>query len=477
MPAGQGHTERPGRRAGIRERIRRAMRTTAVRLTVLYTLLFGILAAGVVIYISFQTGRLIISQIRTTVSEEVRELARVSQSGGLRRLVFVVDRRSRLPGANLYLIVDGAGRILAGNVADVDRTVLARDGWSPVPFQYERFDGETRTVQRAIARVFRLPGDLRLLVGRDLGDASRFRTVVFRATTGSIAVMLLTGLIVWFFVARRALAHVDRVGRTSRRIIAGDLSQRLPLSGSGDEFDRLSLALNEALERIERLDASARSISDNIAHDLRTPLTRLRNRAEALVEAGPAAPAAETACAIVAEADGIIRTFEALLTISRVESGSSPARTSPVELDHLVRDVFELFEPVAEERSVRLQLTKAEPVTLEVNRELVAQALTNLLDNALKYAGEPGRTIDVSLDRHGPDAVLIVADDGPGISPEARDTALRRFGRLDASRNEPGDGLGLSLVTAIASVHGGRLELDDNAPGLVARLVLPMERR
>ena len=459
-------------------RLRRALRTTAVRLTILYTLLFGILAVGVVAYISFQTGRLVIAQIRSSLEEEVQSLERVARSRGLRRLIAVVDRRSRAPGANLYLIIDQTGRILTGNVADVDRAILRRQGFSRVPFVYRRFDAvgdaEGASESRAIARTFTLPGGLRLLVGRDIGEAARFRTVVLRASSVSLLILLFTAVMLWFFVARRALVHIDEVSATSRRIIAGDLSQRLPLSGSGDEFDRLSEALNEALARIEKLDASARDISDNIAHDLRTPLTRLRNQAETVLRTAQRDETREQARAVIEEADGLITTFEALLMISRIESGSRAARFEDTALHEVVADVVELFEPAAEEQGVTLTLGMVEPVVMPASRALVAQGLTNLIDNALKYAGSDGGTVTVSLECDAQAAVLSVRDEGPGIPPAERETALRRFGRLERARSQSGSGLGLSLVEAIASVHGGTVELDDASPGLIVRLRLPL---
>ena len=200
--------------------------------------------------------------------------------GGLRQLIDLVEVRSRAPGANLYLITDANSRIVAGNVYDLDRKILAKDGWTLPPFQYFRFDGRTETPSLAFARVFSLPGGLRLLVGRDMGESQGFRSIVQRAFALSFLVLLTTALILWFLVGRRALKYLDQVSRSSDQIISGDLSQRLPLSGSGDEFDRLAASLNGLIARVEQLDRGVRLMSDNIAHDLKTPLTRLRSRAE-----------------------------------------------------------------------------------------------------------------------------------------------------------------------------------------------------
>ena len=205
------------------------LKTTAVRLTLIYTVLFGLLAVGIVAYVSYNTGSLIISQIQSAVDEEVAQIARQTRRSGMRRLVPMIERRSRQPGANLYLVSDAAGQIIAGNVRDLDRDLLHKDGWLIPPFDYQRFGDDDDDESQAIAKVFTLPDGLRLLVGRDIGNAERLQYIVGRATTYSLIVMVLTGLALWFLVGRRALKHIDSVSRSSQRIIEGDLSQRLPL--------------------------------------------------------------------------------------------------------------------------------------------------------------------------------------------------------------------------------------------------------
>jgi len=449
-------------------------RATAVRLTVLYTALFGLLAFGLVLYVSWNTGNLLLSQFRTTIDEEVAELSIGFRRGGLRQLINLVELRSRAPGANLYLITDANSRIVAGNVYDLDRKILLKDGWTLPPFQYQRFDGQTEASSRAFARVFSLPGGLRLLVGRDMGESQRFRSVVQRAFVFSFLVLLTTALLLWFFVGRRALKYLDQVSRSSEQIISGDLSQRLPLSGSGDEFDRVAGSLNGLIGRVEQLDRGVRLMSDNIAHDLKTPLTRLRSRAETALSRSTPEEQKKALESVVIDADRLIKTFDALLMISKVEAGARTAELEPVDLTSVVRDIYELFEPSAEAEGVTLTIDLGKQQTVNGNRELLAQALTNLLDNALKYgAGAETPVVHVSVTEQDGNLALSVSDNGPGIDEADRARVTERFVRLDPSRSQEGAGLGLGLVRAIAHMHGGDLTLSDNKPGLKATLEFP----
>jgi signal transduction histidine kinase len=263
--------------------------------------------------------------------------------------------------------------------------------------------------------------------------------------------------------------------------MAGDLSQRLPVGRSGDEFDRLSGSLNAMLGRIEKLNEGLRQVSDNIAHDLKTPLTRLRNKAADALGEDREEVRRVALEGIIAESDQLIRTFNALLMISRVEAGSIAAEMTAVDLSVISADSAELYEPVAEEAGLSLSTEIASGLTVNGNRELIGQAIFNLLDNAIKYAGEGGEepVIRVRLTAEGGEVRLAVCDNGPGVPPEKRGEVTKRFFRLDASRSKPGTGLGLSLVEAVMELHGGRLELSatdeasTTAPGLTVTMVFP----
>ncbi|TDK37219.1 HAMP domain-containing protein [Rhizobium deserti] len=457
-------------------------RSTAVRLSALYMLLFALCAAFLVFYVTAMSERLLSQQTRQAVQEEVVDIQRAYERGGINLLLRMMERRARQPGANLYVIASPNGEILAGNVASVQPGVLNEEGWTNVPFRYEPFAevGGPR-FHLATANVLKLDNGLRIMVGRDLGDPGRFRGIVRRALMVALAIMGLGALIIWFGIGRNALKRIDRMSAASQKIMAGDLSQRLPVGRSGDEFDRLSDSLNAMLGRIEKLNEGLRQVSDNIAHDLKTPLTRLRNKAaDAIAETRDDARR-NALEGIIAESDQLIRTFNALLMISRVEAGSIAAEMSEVDLSAISSDSAELYEPVAEEAGLAL-VTEIEPgLIVQGNRELVGQAIFNLLDNAIKYSvesnGDP--KIVVKLSRSGGTFRLSICDNGPGVPAHKRVEVVKRFVRLDESRSKPGTGLGLSLVEAVMELHGGSLELsatdeaNAEAPGLTVTMVFP----
>ncbi|MEW9615985.1 ATP-binding protein [Shinella sp. S4-D37] len=459
-------------------------RTTAVRLSAVYLLLFAICAAFLVFYVSSMSERLLRQQMREAVTQEVEQIERVFENNGMNGLLRTLERRARQPGANLYIIASPTGEVLAGNVASLQPGVLDAEGWTETPFRYQRFQEEARGNKRpmAYAQVIVLTNGLRVLVGRDLGEPENFRYLVRQALMVALGVMGFGALAIWYLIGRNALKRMDRMSGASQRIMAGDLSQRLPTSGSGDEFDRLSESLNTMLGRIEKLDEGLKQVSDNIAHDLKTPLTRLRNKAEAALAGGEQADYRTALEEMIGESDQLIRTFNALLMISRVEAGQAPAEMSAIDISGIAQDSAELYEPVAEDSGLRLVTGVAEGVEVKGNRELVGQALGNLIDNAIKYAegsgGEPD--IRISLERREGEVVLSVADNGPGVPDDKREDVVKRFVRLDASRSKPGTGLGLSLAGAVMEMHHGRLELDathverENNRGLTVRMVFPV---
>lgn len=454
------------------------MKTTAARLSALYLLLFAACAVALVIYVTSLSTRMLETQTREAITEEVNGLARAYQRGGLPALVRVMNVRARQPGANLYLITDPNGLILSGNVESLQPGVLDQSGWTDRPFLYRRFGGAEASDREhtAVAHVIRLPNRMILLVGRDLGEPEQFRRVMRRALVAALGMMGLGALVIWYFVGRRALKRIDSVSEASRSIMGGDLSRRLPVTGAGDEFDRLSENLNAMLDRIAALNDGLKQVSANIAHDLKTPLTRLRNRAEAALNAN-ADPAAtrEALERTIVESDQLIRTFNAILMISRLEAGSSAESISQVDLAAIVADVVELYEPLAEEEGVALTAKIKEAATVQGNRELIGQALSNIIDNAIKYSAgaTESPTVTVSLVREAKAVRLVVTDNGPGIPAEDRERATERFVRLEASRSQPGSGLGLSLAKAVMTFHGGRLELSGNGQGLSVAMIFP----
>ncbi len=451
--------------------------TTAFKLTLVYLTVFALFAAILLGYFAWNTRRLITEQITRTVDAEITGLSEQYNQGGIRRLVFIIDSRARRPGSSLYLVTTHTGDGLAGNVGLLGEGVLEQTGWTETV--YRRLDDAEGTEHHALVRVFQLPSGFRLLVGRDLDERERLYDVILAAGQWSIALVIVLGLAGGIFVARRVLRRVDAMTETSRTIMAGDLSGRLPMAGSDDELDRLAVNLNVMLERIEALMRGFKEVSDNIAHDLKTPLTRLRNRAEEALRTGKNEADYRAALdSTIEESDDLIRTFNALLMIARAESGQASTPIAEFDAAEIARGVGELYDPLADEKGLTLKIADSAGLMARGNRELVTQALANLVDNAIKYARPAeanGASADVLIEATGEgDRIkLSVSDHGPGIPAADRERAVERFVRLEQSRSEPGSGLGLSLASAVAHLHGGELRLEDNGPGLKATLVLP----
>lgn len=460
----------PRRPSGFRT----LLSTTAFKIIAAYLLIFVLFAGFVIGWLGFATQRLFTDQLTETITAEVRGLAEQYSIGGIRRLVEVVEERGNRPGASLYLVTSFTGDSLAGNIGELPAGTLNRPGW--IETDYRRAgESSTDRPHRAIVQIYGLPGNFRLLVGRDLEERDRMREIFGRGFRLALMVALILGLIGAYFVTRRVLKRVDAMTDMSRRIMEGDLTGRLPTAGSRDELDRLAGSVNDMLARIEALMAGMKEVSDNIAHDLKTPLTRLRNKAEDALRVASGEEAYRAALTgIIEESDGLIRTFNALLMIARAEAGNQREGMAPLDLGEIARGVAELYEPVAEEAGIALDVVAA-PVRVTGNRELLGQVMANLLDNALKYGAPEGgeRRVSVTVAADGGDAVITVADRGPGIADGDRGRVLDRFVRLETSRSRPGSGLGLSLAAAVARLHGGGLSLDDNRPGLKVALRLP----
>jgi signal transduction histidine kinase len=453
--------------------LRNLIRTTTFRLTLIFLAVFVAVSAVQLAYFAWNAQRIFTDQITQVIEAEIEGLAEQYRLGGIRRLVAIIDRRSANPDASLYTLTNPLGERIAGNIATVRPGILDRPGRFEIP--YRRQDDLDDDRHQALVQVFVLPGGFRLLVGRDLEERKRLHEVIARGARLSGLLVLIVGLVGGAIVTRRVLARIDRLTDTTRGIVATDLSGRLPLAGTGDELDRLAASTNDMLDRIEGLMKGLKEVSDNIAHDLKTPLTRLRNRAEEALR-GPGDPVALRGALerTIEEADGLISTFNALLLIARTESGQGRQSMAPVDVSGLVEDVAELYRPLAEEKGLSLDTSAPTGLTMIANRDLVFQALANLIDNAVKYgAGTGPATITLTVQPAGGGAAFTVADHGPGVPQADRSRITDRFVRLDQSRSEPGSGLGLSLVNAVARLHGGSVAFADNGPGLRATLLIP----
>ncbi|MBS7556174.1 HAMP domain-containing protein [Ancylobacter dichloromethanicus] len=457
-------------------------RTTAFKLLAAYLVVFAVFAGSVIAYLGWHTQRLVTRQAVEAIENDTRFMQAQFERGGITRLVQLVNRRARAPDAGLLLITSFNGDPLGGNVLNLPLNFLDRQGWREI--DYLRSEDASAAPSRALVHVIFLPGEYRLLIGRDVVEREELRQIIIGPAVWGLALLVVLGMAGGLFITRRVLKRIDQMTAISDGIMAGDLSGRLAISGAGDEFDRLALSLNAMLDRIEALMAGLKEVSDNIAHDLKTPLTRLRNRAEDALRTAQSEEEWRLATErTIEESDGLIRTFDALLMIARAEAGQASAKMLRFDLAATVAGVAELYEPVADESGLDLRAEVAGPLPMHGVRELFEQALANLIDNAIKYSapeiheGEPGERRDITLTarREGERLRLVVADRGPGIPEADRPRALERFVRLEASRTRPGFGLGLSLVAAVVRLHGGTLSLEGNDPGLRIVIDLPLD--
>jgi len=448
---------------------RRLVRTHVFRLAALYFLVFAVSVLGVLLFVYWTSANFVEQQTEATLDAEITGLAEQYAQRGLSGLIQIVAARSAgdRGDAMVYLVTDPDGKPLAGNIAGWPAGVPTHSAW--LSFALERSINGRLETHPARGRLFIIPGGYRLLVGRDISDAAAFRSQVRSTLLWAGLIALCVGLVGGTMTGRNLLRRVEQVNRTSERVMAGNLSDRVPLHGTNDEFDQLAANLNRMLDQIERLMTAMREVTDDVAHDLKTPLSRLRARPErALAEPSAGSTQSEAIRAAIDEADRLLATFNALLSIAELESGAHGDQTEPLDLSEIARSAAELYEPVAEEKGFVLAVMAEPGVTIRGDRHLLSQALANLLDNALKY-GRGGK-IEISVYRRDRQAFVEVADQGPGIPQEDRETVLDRFVRLEPSRTTPGNGLGLSLVRAIARRHGGSVALEDNRPGLRVRL-------
>jgi signal transduction histidine kinase len=463
-------------------------------------LLVGISVAILLGFIYWSTAGYMARQTDATIGAEIQGLAEQYRRRGLAGLSTVIaERIARDPeGASIYLLAGPNGTPIIGNLDIWPPATPDADGW--VRFRARQPQGEDVAIEyETRAKVFRLRGELRLLVGRDVRELAAIRHLIMDAITWGLAITVGLALFGGWLMGAGIVRRLDVVNQVSREIMQGDLSRRVPSAGTGDDFDQLAENLNRMLERIEALMLSIRQVSDNIAHDLRTPLTRLRNRLELLQGTDLNDEASAEVEVAIADADELLSAFNALLRIARIEAGSRRAAFADLDPLPLLQDVAELYEPLAAESQQRITVEyssgkvqdednatgegtngqparDSKPCRLHADRDLLFQAVANLVDNAIKHSPSGGQ-IRLRAECSDIAVELSVTDEGPGIPPELREKVLQRFFRIDESRAAPGHGLGLSLVQAVAQLHGAELSLEDAAPGLRVRLRLPRKMK
>jgi len=456
------------------------VRTTTFKLALLHSILFTVFVLGLLVYLYASTVVYVRAEASDSLDAELTELSRAYSQGGLVRLNRSVRERQSVPGSRqfLYLLQDAQGQKIGGGLSTLPPGIPL-DGRQKYLFDvdYSRPDGEIVS-RPAEGRAVVLSDGGIILVAYDVGEFQRIVPRITRVVWTAAPVGLLMSLIGGIVISRSAARRADMLAKTAEGVMAGDLSRRVPVIGSGDEFDRLGEQLNAMLGRIETLMESSRHVGDSIAHDLRSPLTRLRNRLETtLAEPMSREVAEETLGQTLGEVDSVLATFNAILRLSRLEAGQG-GRMLRTDISALAEQLAELFEPACEEAGLEFIANIGRGLFVVGEKDLIAQAVSNLLDNAVKYTPEGGKIFFKAARWRDGKVVLEVTDTGPGIPAAERERVVKRFVRLEASRSEPGSGLGLALVEAVGRVHNGQLQLEDGsvqdgARGLRARLVLP----
>lgn len=450
------------------------LRTPTFQLAIMYMVLFATSVFILMGFIYWATAGYMSSQTDETIEAEIIGLAEQYQRQGLNGLISVIrERVARDPnGKAVYLFTARDFIKLAGNIGKWPEGGDVQDGWLNFTLN-EELGWESEGPRPARARVFIVPGGLRLLVGRDVNEFMAVKELVERAINLGMAITFGLAMLGGIMMSRSTAKRVEIINQTSQKIMKGNLALRIPDRGTNDDFDQLARNLNEMLDRIVQLMDGIRHVSDNIAHDLRTPLTRLRNKLENTLIKVNDEEQRELVASAVAEADQLLATFNALLRIARLEMGGRISNFKTFNLSDLVLDAVELYEALAEDKQQSLEIDVKADLEYFGDKDLLFQTVSNLIDNAIKYTPD-GRGIKISLVCPSKTITLCVADSGIGIPEEERNHVFDRFYRVAKSRSLPGNGLGLSLVQAVVELHQGSIHLGDNKPGLIVELVLPI---
>jgi signal transduction histidine kinase len=453
--------------------LNKTLRSSTLKLAFFYVIGFSSAIFFVLGFVYWSTVAYVGAEADRTIATEHASLRKTWAASGRGGLIELIERRRVDPffADWAYLFADPSRRPLAGNLAQWPAALRGDAGWADLEQLAGAPRGFAGSPLRAIYKT--LPDGFHLLVGRKADALGHLRKMIAIAVGSAAGLFLLLAAAAGISTARRSVSRIETINATSRRIIESGLHERIAVRGTRDEWDELAQNLNSMLDRIEELVESNRQVSDNVAHDLRTPLTRMRGRLERAYQR-PLGRAQYHALigSVIAELDAILQTFAALLRIAQIEARERLSGFAKVDLCAIVREVVELFDPAAEASRVRLRHAAAGEAVIVGDRDLLFDALSNLVDNAIKHGGAEGElTVAVAPAAAGP--ILAVTDRGPGIPSEERKYVLRRFYRLERSRNRPGNGLGLSLVAAVAKLHGARIEMTDNAPGLRIALCFP----
>ena len=451
----------------------KTLRSTTFRLALISIGVFGAIVIALFGYVYWSTTSFVLSRSNSAIEAERATLRNIYDTSGREGLIQAIQRRSATAGfgGGVYLLSDASFAPVAGNLKDWP-TLKGAGQWSE--FSTDALDRKTAPNQHLFRATWEtLPDGFHLLVGNDVSDLGRFRNEIYAALASAILLIFVLAAVASLSVTRRTVGRIESINMTSRAIMERGLGRRIPLRGTQDEWDHLAQNLNSMLERIETLMAEVKQVSDNVAHDLRTPLARMRGRLEkASIDRSAPSHDQSLISETMADLDDVLRMFSSLTRISQIEAANQTAAFRVVSLGEIATEVAELFDAAAEAKGGRVDVSGDKTLRISADRDLLFDAISNLIDNAIKH-GREGGFVSINLDRRDDEAILSVSDDGPGIPSEEFDQVFKRFYRLERSRSTPGNGLGLSLVAAVARLHGARIRLVDNAPGLRVELRFP----
>ena len=426
---------------------------------------FGVITAAIFAYVYLSTASYVRSRSDRAILTEVASLRDIYERSGRDGLIALINAHLA-DGSfanHVYLLADPSLRVLAGNLREWPQAATASSGW--VEF---RAAGPGHPLLRAVVQTF--PNGDRLMAGRDISDLDSFTAQIQAAVISGVVLIFALAAMASVLVTRRTVGRIEQINATSRAIMASGLDQRIPLRGSHDEWDRVAENLNQMLDRIETLMGEVKQVSDSVAHDLRTPLTRMRGRLEKAYLGARSAESDQTLIGdTIADLDAVLRIFASIVRIAQIETQARKGGFRTVNLVEIAGEVVELYDAAAEQDSTSLKLTGDREVLVTGDRDLIFDAIANLVDNALKH-GRHGGEVVVACENVEGQRLISITDDGPGIPPCEHEHVFKRFYRLEQSRYTPGNGLGLSLVAAVARLHGARIELLPSAPGLKVKL-------
>jgi signal transduction histidine kinase len=457
--------------------IAETLRSSTFKVALIWIVCFGAIVVALFGFVYWSTTSYVIDQSDRAIDADRAALIAAYQRGGRNTLVATIGKLAadRRLDDGIYLLADASFAAVAGNLKTWPATLLGTAGRGE--FDARQADPEAADRSLLRASYVTLPDGWHLLVGRNVGDFAQFAAKIYFALAFVIALIFVIAIVAGVTVTRRTVGRIESINATSRAImqsgLQSGLGERVPLCGSRDEWDQLAENLNSMLDRIEVLMGEVKQATDNVAHDLRTPLTRMRGRLESASNRAREAGADQALIAdTMADLDDVLRMFSALTRISQIETATRTSGFRAVDLIEVSEAVVDLYDAAAEDKDVDLTVAGDKPMVITGDRDLLFDAVANLVDNAIKHGREAGK-VTVQLSRSDGDAVISVADNGPGIPFNEHQHVFRRFYRLERSRCTPGNGLGLSVVAAVARLHDARIKLSDNAPGLKIELRLP----